>query len=515
MRSSPGEPAFLFASNTGLCLALLLALVCYGSAIAADQSAEKSVEKPADKFHRAGKPAKLALAEAAAGANSSFTGPASATSRCVDEDAPEPPAEPVKSGKPDEAGAAQPDPRGTLQMLVQEALARNKAVGAAELTAQAALDDIQETIATRKLQASANAGFGPGGSTGLAGTEISPLQLRAGVNVGQLLYDGGRTDKLIDWRTQLAESARQGTLTAREQLALNAVSLALERNRYRQHVFVYGQYVRKMSCLVEALETIVRADRGRASELLQARKTLQQAELAQVAAVSQARQVEVKLRRYVGDGLPPARGLSALLLKVPSIDELLPELERSSEIAGMTAQARAAAQYAEATAAGNKPQVSWNLSGSQSVARSQVSGMESRTLRNGQFALGVAVSVPLLSPGLASSTDAARKRAQAALMQRDDALEARRFRLYEVHEQTVSSFDRMKRTANVLRDSEQVRNFTLQQWQQLGKRSLFDVMGAEAEHYNLRISYINALCDGQQMNANLLSLGRGVNEWLR
>jgi hypothetical protein len=61
MRSSPGEPAFLFASNTGLCLALLLALVCYGSAIAADQSAEKSVEKSADKSHRAGKPARLAL----------------------------------------------------------------------------------------------------------------------------------------------------------------------------------------------------------------------------------------------------------------------------------------------------------------------------------------------------------------------------------------------------------------------------------------------------------------------
>jgi outer membrane protein TolC len=114
-----------------------------------------------------------------------------------------------------------------------------------------------------------------------------------------------------------------------------------------------------------------------------------------------------------------------------------------------------------------------------------------------------------------NATDAARKRAKAADLQRDDALESRRFRLAEVHEQTLSSFDRMRRTAQVLRDSELVRNFTLQQWQQLGKRSLFDVMGAEAEHYNLRISYINALCDGQQMNANLLSLGRGVTEWLR
>ena len=402
-----------------------------------------------------------------------------------------------------------------MQNIVREALARSQGVGAAELNAQAALDDIQETIAAKKLQASATAGFGPGGTSSLAGTEVSPFQLRGSVSVGQLLYDGGRTDRLIDWRTQLAESARQGHLTAREQLALNAVSLALDRNRYRQHVLVYGQYVRKMGCLVEALETIVKADRGRASELVQAKKTLLQAELSQSQAVSQARQVEVKLRRMVGDGLPPVRGLSTLLLQVAPLEQLLPEVDRSSEIAGMTAQAQAAAEYARATEAANKPQVSWNLSGAQSVARSQVSGAGSSTVRSGQFQLGLSVNVPLLNPGSQDATAAARKRARAADLQRDDALEARRFRLAEVHEQTLSSFDRMRRLALVLRDSEQVRNFTLQQWQQLGKRSLFDVMGAEAEHYNLRISYINALADGQQMNANLLSLGRGVTEWLR
>ena len=129
--------------------------------------------------------------------------------------------------------------------------------------------------------------------------------------------------------------------------------------------------------------------------------------------------------------------------------------------------------------------------------------------------LGVAVNIPLLSPGLAPATSAARKRAQAAELQRAEALDARRYRTVEVHEQTQASMDRARRTAQVLRESEQVRNFTLQQWQQLGRRSLFDVMGAESEHYNLRINYINALIDGQQFNANLLSLGRGVSQWLR
>ena len=116
---------------------------------------------------------------------------------------------------------------------------------------------------------------------------------------------------------------------------------------------------------------------------------------------------------------------------------------------------------------------------------------------------------------VAHASDAAYKRARAAYMQRDDALEARRQRVTDTHEQTVAALDRARRVSAVLRDSDQLRNFTLQQWQQLGRRSLFDVMSAEAEHYNLRVQYVNALHDGQQLNVVLQSLGRGVVEWLR
>ena len=45
--------------------------------------------------------------------------------------------------------------------------------------------------------------------------------------------------------------------------------------------------------------------------------------------------------------------------------------------------------------------------------------------------------------------------------------------------------------------------------------SQFDVIAAESDHYNLRVPYVNALHDGQQMNAMLMSLGRGLTEWLR
>lgn len=434
---------------------------------------------------------------------------ATARAACVDEDKID--ATPSATAASAATAPWRQDPRGTLQAMVREAVARSHQVGAARLLADAAEDDIREARAAKGIQASVGGGVGPGGSQSLAGTETSALQLRGSVNLGQLLYDGGRIDRLVDWRTQMAESARHGQLNVQEQLALTTVSLALERSRFRQHSVVYGQYVRKMACLVEALETIVRADRGRASELLQAKKSLQQAEISLTSAQSQLRQTEVRLRRLVGDQLPPADGLPSLLLEVQDLPQLVADVERSSEVAALTAQAAAAQHYVDAVAAGTSPQVGWNITGSQSIGRGGSRG----SVRNGSYAIGINVNIPLLSPGVAPATDAARKRARAAETQRAEVIEAKRFRVAEVHEQALASFDRMRRTAAVLRESDQVRNATLQQWQQLGRRSLFDVMAAEADHFNLRVSYVNALTDGQQLNANLLSLGKGVSEWLR
>lgn len=428
-----------------------------------------------------------------------------AAARCVDEEAP------LEAPAGGGADVAPGDPRTVLSQLVRDALDRSQAVGAAKLLAEAAQDDLAETRAQRQIQAGLSGGLTTTGEQvgGVRATQA--LQARAGLSVSQLLYDGGRIDRLADWRTQLAESARLGALSQQEQLAAATVSLALERSRYRQHVLIYSQYTRKMACLVEALETIVKSDRGRASELVQAKKSLQQAELAKDAAQSQVRQVEIRLRRLVGDGLPSAQGLATVLLTVAPLADLVADVERAADVAQLGAQALAAQRLAEATAAQTKPQVSWSFGGGATAGAGGTLG----TQKSGQYALGVSINIPLLTPGAAPASDAARKRAQATLMQREEVVQTRRFRVQEVYEQTQTSFDRARRLGNVLRDSDQVRNFTLQQWQQLGRRSLFDVMGAEGEHYNLRVAHVNALHDGQQLNAVLLSLGRGVGEWLK
>ena len=402
------------------------------------------------------------------------------------------------------------EPRRALQQLVGDALARNQGIGAARLLAEAAELDIGEAAAGKKLQAGLTTGISPVLESA-NGRNNSSLQARAGINLSQTLYDGGRNDRLVDWRRQQAESARLGMLSTQEQISLATIAMALERSRLRMQAVIYGQNVRKLGCLVQALETIVAADKGRTSELVQARKQLQQAELQQVQSQSQARQVEARLRRVAGDGLPGTDGMASVLLPVPELPAVLAAAERSVEIHQLAANARALTEIARVVEAGNKPLVSWNLGASALLSGGGGSGNPRNTSLGG----GVTLTLPLLNPALEYSSQAARKRAAAADLQRADALEQRRQRIVDVHEQASAAFDRVRRVGLVLRDSDRLRNFTLQQWQQMGRRSLFDVLAAESDHYNLRVQYINALHDGQQMNATLQSLGTGLADWLR
>ena len=238
------------------------------------------------------------------------------------------------------------------------------------------------------------------------------LQARAGVSLSQTLFDGGRSDRIVDWRGRQAEAARMGLLSTQEQIALSTTSLAFERSRYRMQATIYSQHVRKMGCLVEALDTIVAADKGRSSELVQARKQLQMAELQQLQSALQARQVEAKLRRIVGDGLPGIEGMSTLLLQVPELPEVLAAAERSVEIGQLDANTAALREMARAVEASAKPQVGWNLGGSAAL------GTGANSNRNASLSAGLTLSIPLLNAGIDHSIQAARKRAEAARLQR-------------------------------------------------------------------------------------------------
>jgi outer membrane protein, adhesin transport system len=451
-------------------------------------------------------PAPAAARHAIAAAPAAAPAPAPAgNGRCIDDAAADPknpptfrtvPAGAGSSGQPAEVAA----PRMNLLNMVRSAIRRSNAVGAAKLLAEAAADDIDEARSAAYPQVGVSGQVGGIDAGAPNSAAVHGSQFQGSLSVTAPLYDGGHIRDMTDYRTHLAEVAKFGEVGAQEQVALQTVSLALDRSRYTVEAQVYDQYARKMSCLVDALQQIVSADRGRTSELVQARKTQQQAELSRDQVLSQKRLTEIRLKRFVGDDLPPTEGITSVMLDTPALPDLVTMASRASEIQGLDSQAAALDAYVRAVLDGQKPQLGVLVAATKSAGAGT-----SRSVSG-----GVTINWQLFNASNKYTTESARKRAAAARLTREDALEARKSRMAEVHEQAEHAMERARSVIEILHNSELVRNFTLQQWQQLGRRSLFDVMAAEGDHYNMRVQYVDALYDTQQSNALLWSLGLGL-----
>ncbi len=404
------------------------------------------------------------------------------------------------------APSAEPsDPRSQLQLLVSQVLGRSKQIGAAHLLKLAAEADLEEARAQRMPTVSVGLGTSRVSVAPELGPKVEGQQSHAGFSITAPLYDSGRITKLTEWRSQLLESARQGKANAEEQLAVQVVTLAMNRSRYQLQSRIYSQYVRRMACLVDALEMITKQDRGRSSELVRAQKSLQQADLSLEQSATSLRQTEVRLRRLAGEELPPIVGMSNVLAELPKLEDIMDDVARGPDVAAADAQARALRSYTESIVAGQRPSVSVSVTGN------TIRGVGKQT----DWGAGVNVNLPIYIPGADATVTSALRRTQAAEFQRDDLIESKRFRARELHEMATSALDRSRRIADLLRNSERVRASTLEQWQQLGRRSLFDVMSAEGDYYAMRVAHVNTLFDAEQVIALMWSLGRGVMVPLR
>lgn len=397
-------------------------------------------------------------------------------------------------------------PKVQALALIREAIRRNGDLSAASLSEQASADELRQSQAAALPRATLAGSFSSLQQQSSARDPLRRNQVGGSVAVSGVLYDGGVNSRLIEYRAELSKAARYNTQAQQEQVIVETIAAALNRGRYQQQASVYQQYARKMACLVDALTVIVEQDRGRASELTQARKTKQQAELSRDLALAQSRQSEIRLRRLVGDGARLGAGFVNLLAQVPSYEEMLFAVERSVEVQRLQAQVSAGDRYAEAVQASLRPQLNWVVA----AERSQVGDVGVSSL-----SAGVQLNYNLFDWGSAdASASAAARRATAARRAYDEYVKVRVARVGELIDVATSAFDRARRYIEVLKDSESVRNATFQQWSQLGRRSLFDVMSSEGEHFNLRVAYVNALYDGYEANTQIRSMGSGLGTWL-
>ncbi|MEO8297533.1 MAG: TolC family protein [Burkholderiales bacterium] len=393
-----------------------------------------------------------------------------------------------------------------LASLAREALARSAEVRTSQYGELAAREDLKQAQAGRSplFTVGGNGGLGQTRSAGQTGA-VGIVGV-ANLGVTAPLYDGGRIDKITAYRSRLAEASAKGVGAQREAIVAEAVSAVLDRNRFRLQVQVYQQYAGKLSCLAGSLEKIVAQDRGRASELLQARQNQRQAEIYRDDAVSALRQADIHLRKVVGGNVAPWGGIGAPLLQVPELDSVLAQINTSPALAQLRLQADAADQLALLAEAQRKPQINWQAGGT--------TGRASQLTSTGWNA-GVTLSYTIDDGGAtAAAASAAAARARAAREQLDAVLNERVRQSSAYFEAARNAFQRAAQYAEALKDGDQVRNATFEQWSRLGRRSLFDLMSAEGTYYQMRIQYINAVHDGFSANTLLRSSGSGLLPWI-
>jgi adhesin transport system outer membrane protein len=393
-----------------------------------------------------------------------------------------------------------------LASVAREAISQSAEVRGAQHGSRAARFELQQTRAGDAVN------IGLAGNAGIGQSSVANVAQAEGrtggvsLNLSAPLYDGGRQGELTRYRERLVDAGDLAIGTARERVVREAVSTLLERNRYRAQLVVYEQYVAKMSCLVRSLEQIVSLDRGRSSELLQARKGQRQAELSREDARSALRQAEARLRQLVGEQVEPWEAVGQPLQALPELARVLDEIGASPDVRQLRLQAEALDSYARASRAEGAPQLRWQVG---------TTTAHSAHINTASWNAGVTFNVTLDDGGAVSAaTSAALERAQAARRQEEAVVQERSRQAGTLHDAARSAYARAAQMIDVLKDSNQVRNATYEQWSKLGRRSLFDLMSAEAEHYQLRIAHVNAVHDGQAAVAQLRSAGAGLLPWM-
>ncbi|WP_010090344.1 TolC family protein [Burkholderia ubonensis] len=348
---------------------------------------------------------------------------------------------------------------------------------------------------TRSAQFGSNAGIGydPGNSIN--------------ADLTTTLFDWGRTDKLIGSRRERA-SANQERYTAQmEDSAYQVSSTLVELAKQRNIALLSQQFVDRMTQLVSMLDEIVAADRGRGSELTQAKARLLQAQASRDTALARYRDAQLNLRKLVGERPVPIPVAASWPLQPGRLERLMSALDENPRIRQARAEATAADLNRDAVRASSRPQLDWVVStntGRDALGR-RMPWQTMLTLRWNAFTGGAATA----------EADAATYRALAGWRE----VEQTRLDLeYQVRsaDQDAREFDaRADQYHDLTAESDRVRNAFFDQWHQLGRRSLLDVLIAESDYYNNRVSEVAYRFDGYAATLRGYASAGMLVRWLR
>ncbi|MFQ3394499.1 TolC family protein [Enterobacter mori] len=326
------------------------------------------------------------------------------------------------------------------------------------------------------------------------------------VSVNTPVIDWGRISHQVDNSLETAKAARYSKEYSREQLAYNTVSELMNMSRYQQSKQVAKNYVGRMKELVNMLSQITQADRGRESELVQAKAKLMSAQASLDNIEHQLSASKIKLVRLLGAEPVLPENLSWQDTIIPA-SVAISSLDKNPMMLNLQSKVRAAESEAESIKSAALPQVNWVVS--KSTAKDG----------NGNEAgwyTGLNVEWEAFSGGSQRAAQmTARAKANVAQQQYEVSYRDLEYQINYQVQVRDSSFLRADDYERLSGETDRVRQMFYQQWYHLGKRTLLDVLTAENDHFNNQLSAINNRYDGYISNVNVIASAAMMLTWMR
>ena len=335
--------------------------------------------------------------------------------------------------------------------------------------------------------------------------DVGDLSLRGSV----LLYDGGRTSQTIARERDRLAVADAGLQLTSEDLAARVAEVYLEWFRQQQLAKIAADNVAAHESLYERVREIASFDRGRASDLLQVGARLEQAKLARAVREGAAAEARAVLSAVVGrevatveqprDPLPSEPGSRAAALSL---------LDAHPAVRAAEAEASASERSARLAAAWSRPRIDL------------VASLESPTDLAGDRRYFDDQALRLAATWAPVDGGAGRAGERAAGRQALQAREAAQALRRDLEARVAGLWTQLEQRRQRLRSYRTLAEQTLQvreaYWQQftIARRSIIDLLNAESEYFEARLSAEDAGLEVLLIQYRLLAGCATLGAWL-
>lgn len=404
------------------------------------------------------------------------------------------------------SGPSELELKEIFHRAVQAAAERSPKVQRAHAELAAADADIDEAKGQRYPQV--DLGTTAGSKKFGSGSENSE-GTSSGINLNVVtpVYDWGRIRNTIESRSHLSKAATAAIDAELENSAFEVTNTLVELGKQRIIVDISQQYVDRMDELVKMLAGIVAVDKGRSSELTQAKARLLQAQAARDSANTRARDAEINLRKLVGERPIMIPRTKEWNIRLANLDHLLSMTEEHPVINQAKAQTESAESQAKVVRSSSLPQLNWVIS--KSTAEDSLG-------REQPWETHLAVTWGAFRGGSTRASErAALQRAEASRQEVEQQRLDLEYRIRTANHEAKTFLERAELYRDLTVESDGIRVAFYEQWYHLGKRTLLDVLSAESDHYGNRVSEITNRFDGYQAVLRQYAGAGALAAWLR